>query len=221
MANTISRKRLIFQFIFFWCLWLAVQVVINVPVEHHLYGWPQELTLDAVKLLVWCGGAWWFIHQAEPRSLAIAPADQWRPNWSFRAGYWIWLVVVLYLLAQFYLSHHGLRFSRTFVPQYWGRYFMVVGVTEEFMFRGYFLNALLKRVSFTRANTLQAIAFAAMHIPRYLTTVPTMSPTAWISNLVSVAVLGALFGWLYAKSKSLWPGIILHMTWDILVTAFA
>ena len=221
MVNTISRKRLLGQFSVFWLTWLVVQYFINVPIQHHLGGWWQELALDAVKLAVWCGGAWWFLHRAPQSGLTVSPTDQWRPNWSFTAGYWVWGVITLYLLAQFYLAHHGLRIAHGFIPEYFGRYFLVVGVTEEFVFRGYFLNALLKHVSFVQANTLQAIAFASLHIPRYLTTIPAMSPMTWISNLVSVAILGAIFGWLYVKSRSLWPGIVVHMTWDILVTLFA
>lgn len=221
MSTTVSRRRLVWQFVGFWLTWLVVQIVINVPLEHHLHGWPQELTLDAVKLIVWLGGGWWFIHHTQPQALTVAPRVQWRPNWHFTAGYWAWGALVIYLLGQFWLTHHGLRVSHSFIPEYWGRYFLVVGVTEEFVFRGYFLNALLKRATFARANTIQALAFAAMHIPRYLTTIPPMSPLVWISNLVSVAILGAIFGWLYAKSHSLWPGIVVHMTWDILVTLFA
>lgn len=221
MANTLSKRRLFIQVIIFWVIWLGVQSLINVPIEHHLTGWSQEIALDGIKLFVWCGCAWWLIRQAGPQSLAVDPQKQWHPNWSFTAGYVIWAVMVVYLLAQFWLVHHGLRVAHTFLPEYWGRYFLVVGITEEMMFRGYVFNALLKHFSFAWANALQAIAFAAMHIPRYLTTVPPMSPLTWISNLVSVAILGAIFGWLYAKSRSLWPGIAVHMTWDILVTLFA
>lgn len=221
MTSKLSFHRLLLQLCLFWLTWLIVQVVINVPIERHLSGWPQEIALDVVKLVVWCGGAWWLSHRADQSAFTVSPTAQWRPAWSFTPGYWIWGIIVVYLLGQFYLAHHGLRVAYTFMPQYWGRYFLVVGISEEFMFRGYFLNALMNHLNFTRANTVQAIAFAAMHIPRYLTTVPVMSLGSWLNNLISVAVLGALFGWLYAKSRSLWPGIAVHMTWDILVTLFA
>lgn len=220
MAKMISKRRLTLQFLAFWITWLVVQIFLNTPIEHHLAGWWQELALDAIKLLVWLGGGWVFLHHAQPGTLTVSRKAQWRPAWHFTLGYWVWGVLVIYLVAQFLVIHHGLHLSRGFLPQYWGRYFLVVGITEEFVFRGYFLNALLQRTTLTKANTIQAIAFAAMHIPRYLTTIPPMSPLVWLSNLVSVALLGALFGWLYAKSHSLWPGIIVHMTWDILVTLF-
>ncbi|HJE86562.1 CPBP family intramembrane metalloprotease [Levilactobacillus brevis] len=220
MSRTISTRRFTLQVLIFWVIWLLVQLTLNSPIEHHLTGWSEELALDAVKLIIWVGGALWFLHRAHPEELAISPREQWRPNWHFTAGYVIWAVIVVYLLAEFALIHHGLRISPSFTPEYWGRYFLVVGVAEEFLFRGYFFNVLLKKFSLTRANTIQALAFACLHIPRYLTTVPAMSPATWIGNLVTVAALGALFGWLYAKSRSLWPGIIVHMTWDILVTLF-
>lgn len=220
MPKTISWQRLVGQFSSFWLVWLIVQYLINVPLEHHLSAWPQELAVDAVKLLVWLGGGWWFIHHASPQDLTVTNRQQWRPNWTFTTGYWVLGALIVYLLAQFWFTHHGLHVSRTFVPQYWGRYFLVVGITEEFVFRGYFLNVLLTRLPQNQANLIQTLAFTAMHIPRYLTTVPAMSPLVWLTNLVSVAILGSLFGWLYAKSHSLWPGIVTHMTWDILVTAF-
>lgn len=220
MSEKVSRRRSLLQFVFFWCLWLVVQIFLNTPIEQHLSGWSQELLLDAIKLVVWLGAGWWFIHTAAPNQLSISKWQQWRPAWRFSAGYVVWALIVIYLLVQFGLAHHGLRISPKFIPEFWGRYFLVVGVTEEFVFRGYFLNALLKHASLTTANVIQALAFASLHIPRYLTTVPTMSPVVWLSNLISVFVLGLLFGWLYAKSRSLWPGILVHMTWDILVTLF-
>lgn len=221
MSRTISTRRFTFQVIVFWVIWLIVQLVLNSPIEHHLTGWPEELALDATKLIVWVGAAVWLLHRAHPEELAISSHEQWQPNWRFTAGYVIWGAIVVYLLVEFWIVHHGLRLSPTFIPQYWGRYFLVVGVAEEFLFRGYFLNALLKKFSLTQANLIQALAFASLHIPRYLTTVPAMSPMTWVGNLITVTALGALFGWLYAKSRSLWPGIVVHMTWDILVTLFA
>ncbi|WP_143461974.1 CPBP family intramembrane glutamic endopeptidase [Levilactobacillus enshiensis] len=220
MSNSISTRRLTWQFIGFWFVWLLVQATLNIPISHHFHGWSQEILLDAIKLTIWVGAGWWFIHQAPHGTLSLTNREQWRPNWHFTAGYLVWLVIILYLGLQFWLLHHGLRVNRTFIPQYWGRYFLVVGIAEEFVTRGYFLNALLKKTSFTTANVIQALGFASMHIPRYLTTVPTMSVGAWLSNLASVFVLGLLFGWLYKTSRSLWPGIIVHMTWDILVTLF-
>ncbi|MFC6274985.1 CPBP family intramembrane glutamic endopeptidase [Levilactobacillus tangyuanensis] len=218
MKNRLSLARLGIQFAGFWLLWLIVQSLLNTPIERRLTGWPQEFALDAIKLIVWLGAAWWFIHRAGDQPLATGSREQWRPNWRFAAGYFVWGLVVVYLVGQAWLAHHGLRISPTFIPQYWGRYFLVVGVAEEFLFRGYFYNALRNRFSFGLANTIQALAFASMHIPRYLTTVPAMSPLAWITNLITVAMLGLLFGWLYERSHSLWPGIVVHMTWDILVT---
>lgn len=221
MSRTISTRRFTLQLIIFWIIWLLVQLGINTPIEHHLTGWPEEFALDATKLAVWVGGAIWLLHRAPTEALAIDRREQWRPNWHFTAGYAIWAGIVVYLLAEFWVVHHGLRVNPTFIPEYWGRYFLVVGVAEEFLFRGYFFNVLLKKFSLAKANTIQALAFACLHIPRYLTTVPAMRPMTWVGNLITVAALGALFGWLYAKSRSLWPGIAVHMTWDILVTLFA
>lgn len=221
MSRSITSRRLVFNLIGFWLVWLIVQIFLNVPIENHLTGWSQELALDAIKLTVWLGAGAWFLHQAAPSDLYLANRDQWHPNWRFIPGYLVLALVIVYLVGQFILAHHGLRINHSFRPEFWGRYFLVVGISEEFVFRGYFLNVLLTRYSLTTANIIQAVAFASLHIPRYLTTVPAMIPMAWISNLVSVAALGALFGWLYARSKSLWPGIAVHMTWDILVTLFA
>lgn len=220
MSEPVSNRRLGGQFVVFWLIWLIVQIGLNTPIEHHLSGWPQELLLDAIKLLVWLGATWWLLKHAQPGNLSLSNAEQWRPAWRFAAGYLVWGIIVVYLLAQFWVVHHGLTVAANFKPQFWGRYFLVVGVTEEYLFRGYFFNALLQKFSLGKANVIQALAFASMHIPRYLTTVPAMSVGVWISNLLSVFILGLLFGWLYARSRSLWPGIVTHMTWDILVTLF-
>jgi len=161
MSEPVSNRRLTIQFICFWLIWLVVQVGLNAPIEKHLSGWPQELLLDAIKLVVWLGAAWWFIRQADYRHLrlSLSNAEQWRPNWRFAAGYVVWGIIVIYLLGEFWLVHHGLIVNHSFIPQFWGRYFLVVGVTEEFLFRGYFFNALLQKFSLTTANVIQALAF--------------------------------------------------------------
>ncbi|WP_282801041.1 CPBP family intramembrane glutamic endopeptidase [Secundilactobacillus kimchicus] len=95
-----------------------------------------------------------------------------------------------------------------------------MGLCEETVFRGYFLNRLLRLMKSQQgALVLQALLFAAIHLPRYLTTYPSIAVNTMIINLVMVALLGYLFGWLFVHSHSLWPGIIVHSVWDLLVVA--
>ena len=79
--------------------------------------------------------------------------------WRFTAGYLVFGAVVVYLLFQFWLAHHGLRIAHGFIPEYWGRYFLVVGITEEFVFRGYFLNVLLRENQFDDGQRFASYRF--------------------------------------------------------------
>jgi len=67
---------------------------------------------------------------------------------------------------------------------------------EELIFRGIVLNGFLKRYSPTKAIILSALIFGVAHLN------PWQFPGAFI--------LGLIMGWLYWKTNSLIPGMVLH-----------
>ncbi len=83
---------------------------------------------------------------------------------------------------------------------------LLVGFIEEIPFRGIMLQELSKRTLFWKANTLTAFLFMLIHIPGWI----CMHSPIRMPTLVSIFMLGWVFGWLVRKSDSLWASIIFH-----------
>ena len=71
---------------------------------------------------------------------------------------------------------------------------------EEMLFRGIFLRGFLQKYSITKSILFSAILFAIYHGNIY------QMPVAM--------VLGIFSGWLYVKTRSLWPCIIAHGSYN-------
>jgi len=73
---------------------------------------------------------------------------------------------------------------------------VVAPLVEETVFRGYIFAGFRKKYGWKVALLISSIGFALMHL----------QPSA----LFPTFILGAMLGYIYHKSNSLWPGIILH-----------
>jgi len=81
---------------------------------------------------------------------------------------------------------------------------------EEIIYRGALLPALGHRMSFTTANTIQALVFGLMHV--------TVLETLVLA--IPLALVGAAFGWLYRRTGSLVTTIVAHSVFNALNFGF-
>jgi uncharacterized protein len=87
----------------------------------------------------------------------------------------------------------------------WGLAFFLVGMTEEFMLRGYLLYTLARGIRFWPAAFLLAILFGALHKGN-----PGESPF----GLVAAALIALVFSLILWKLGHLWWAIGFHTSWD-------
>ena len=73
---------------------------------------------------------------------------------------------------------------------------IVAPIGEEIIYRGMITKLLLEEYRPTKAILISALIFGVIHLN------PAQIPGAFL--------LGLLFGWLYYKTRSVIPGIILH-----------
>jgi len=83
--------------------------------------------------------------------------------------------------------------------------FLLVSLTEEIIFRGYFLRNLMHSYSKYLALLITATFFALMH---------AFNPNVGILGLVSIFVAGIFLGITYIHTKNLWFPIALHFSWN-------
>ena len=77
---------------------------------------------------------------------------------------------------------------------------IVAPLTEEPIFRGIILRGLLRRHSPVASVVVSALLFSFIHL----------NPT----QLLPAFLLGLLVGWIYLKTKSLWPCILVHAIYN-------
>ena len=80
---------------------------------------------------------------------------------------------------------------------------LVAPLAEETFFRGFVFAGLRSRYDWRWAAAISAALFAAAHLE--------------ITFFIPAFILGFLFAYLYQKSNSVWPGMILHFLWNTFV----
>lgn len=123
------------------------------------------------------------------------------------------LVFIVGMAAYFTLMHKaGVPFlSYTALYKRWGwpvwSMFMMISimpaVVEELAFRGVVQSRLIHVVGQRQAWLIQAAMFSVLHM------VPLMFPSHF--------AMGLGLGYLRSRSKSLYPGMMLHATWNGLI----
>ena len=135
---------------------------------------------------------------------------------AFRRPYWIgalWgFAALTLLLAALHAAHgfdfghiilHGLRLEK--FAAYWAAMFLLVGLFEEFLFRGYVQFSLARGIGFWPAALIGSCAFAAVH---------RLNPGETPPGLLGVFAIGLFFCLTLRRTGSLWFAVGFHAAWD-------
>lgn len=77
---------------------------------------------------------------------------------------------------------------------------LVGPVWEEVAFRGVLLRALLAKVHAALAVGIAAVLFGAAHVPGGYR----------LTGFLGTATIGAIYCWLFVRTRSVWPGVAVH-----------
>jgi hypothetical protein len=116
------------------------------------------------------------------------------------------LLVILFGMHAFDFGHvvlHGLGIVR--FATFWGVLFLLVGLTEEFMLRGYSQFTLARGMGFWPAAVLLSAIFGAVHLKN--------PGEAWLGALAA-GVIGLFFCLTLRRTGSLWFAVGFHAAWD-------
>lgn len=94
---------------------------------------------------------------------------------------------------------------------------LLIGICEEFLCRGWLLNEFLERYGETKKGVwysiiISGVIFGLMHIGNIFTMGQAVSTT--ITQVISAAGTGIIFGLIYYKTKNIWSVVFLHGLWD-------
>ncbi len=116
------------------------------------------------------------------------------------------LLEILHGLHAFDFGHvvlHGITIVRYAI--FWGVVFLLVGLVEEFLFRGYTLFTLGRGLGFWPAAALLSIGFGAIHLNNH--------GEAWTGALAA-GLIGFFFCLTLRRTGSLWFAVGFHAAWD-------
>lgn len=133
------------------------------------------------------------------------------------------LIFTVLVLGSSFISYGEFRINPNFIFAENLIFYLVVGIVEELVYRGWALNALLLHMPPNKANLVSALFFILLHWPSYfikLFTTGEFLTANFISQSVTVFVLGMIFGYMFQKDKSLVTPILFHGFYDIIVAAF-
>ncbi len=116
------------------------------------------------------------------------------------------LLVILYGMRAFDFGHvvlHGFRIVRFAI--FWGVLFLLVGLTEEFVLRGYSQFILARGMGFWPAAVLLSTIFGAVHLKN--------PGEAWVGALAA-GFIGLFFCLTLRRTGSFWFAVGFHAAWD-------
>lgn len=96
---------------------------------------------------------------------------------------------------------------------------ILIGFTEEVVFRGFILTELQKMTRFWAANLLSSVLFLMIHFPKWFKEGVLMDPGI-IGSFTYVICFGLLAGYVFRKTKSIWPCMIIHSVNNFMTTFF-
>jgi len=196
-----------------WCireLWLVQFLDLMDPV-------PRAITSATIKIIIWVIPVILLVKVMEKSK----PFSYLRLHHNFRIGLkwtgWVSLALIFYFLINLIFLKNNIDFQIGFNG--WLNTILLVGITEEIVFRGFLLRKLMDSFRFWIANTITALLFVSIHFPIWFYKGQFESPYI-LSSILTVFVLGILFGLVYKKSNSLWTVIIVHSLYNLLVLLF-
>lgn len=102
--------------------------------------------------------------------------------------------------------------------------FLIVGIGEETVFRGWGYNLLKKVHSNTVSSIISALLFVVLHWPAYFIKLLLYGQFNWsgfVTQSISALVCGLLFAIMLKRSETLWNPIIAHFYYDWMLEVFA
>jgi membrane protease YdiL (CAAX protease family) len=211
MNNRIFNRALAFPF-FIYFAWILIWLIERSLAPYWLglqTSVGQALYFLGAKLLIWVLPAVFLIKMSGHKFNEVMGLDRW-PGiliWGGGAGA---VLMVANLLVKTLITHQAILTTTLSWPLFNG--VIVAPITEEIAFRGAILPGLQQKLSFFWANTICALLFMAAHLPGWYfqgRLFPmVVNP---LNGVLTVFLLGWLFGYVRYRSCSVSAGILTHI----------
>jgi len=195
-------------FLLIWSLRATVFIGIDEGIESAFW---KNVYSNAIKLVIWVVPVLitlWVWHRSPFKFVKLTTRVELRGLMIAALAVAAWLSVVIVVEA----TLSGKRIAPMLFHRDWLMILagvVVSPISEEILFRGFFLNGLNESLSFWKSNVISAAVFMLVHVPYWISKNGFSGPV--LKDLANVFLLGCLFGWVMKKTNSLWPAIGAHI----------
>lgn len=179
---------------------------------------PQAIMSALIKIVIWMIPVILFVKFVEKRKPFIYLGLRQHFNKGLQWAGWSSVILIsFYFLLNFVVLDHPFNLQLSFNT--WLNTIILVGFTEEIVFRGFLLKKLNETYHFWLANIITSLLFVSIHFPIWFYKGLFVFPNI-LSPILTVFLISIIFGVIYQKSNSLWSVIILHSLYNLLVSLF-
>ena len=199
--------------VIFFAVWSVRELVIQPAFLSPLDNIFSEVIGEFIKLLVWTLPAILLIRYFhDDMWIGLKEMFITKPKWFKDAPV---LLLVFVPILQAILQNQTIAIDPNFNSSRLIGGVLFVGITEEIVFRGFLLNAFLKKLEMKRAIALNEVFFVLIHYPIWI--YRGLDFAAILSSSIAVFLIGVLFSYSFVKTRNIFVPIALHMIWNLLV----
>jgi uncharacterized protein len=170
---------------------------------------PALYIFDVFKLLIWTVPVFAYLKYENLAALSwlrLESVTRTGIKWAVIVS----LVVIASQLAGKMVAG-PLKFNLYFAMDKWIKGVILVGFTEEILFRGFLLQKIAGYLSFSWANLVTSLLFLLIHFPGWLSqnSLPP-GPVEKMGMFAFIFIFSIIQGRVYQKTGSLWTCIIIH-----------
>lgn len=119
-------------------------------------------------------------------------------------------VIIIYVTVSRLLSNGELQFNPFFSLDSWVGGVLLIGFTEEIVFRGFLLQKFEEVLGSKYANAITAVLFLLIHFPKWYMQGNLFMAGFMVNSVLFIFLFSILQAVFLKKTDSLWTCIILH-----------
>lgn len=195
-----NEKKTLWYFVAgFFLIWLLRVLLLSSPVADSLVG---DVIGTSIRFVLFLGPAVmvsrYFYHEKFTEAFALH-----KPR---KTGVYLAIAYTILLVADAFVTRNivftrniWILFNIPFAP-----------IIEELVFRGFLLTELEKQMDGMQAIVVSAIVFTLLHYPGWIL-LSHMSLIVLVMNSAQVFIFGFILGFIKRQSKSVYPGMVVHI----------
>ncbi|MBR4201083.1 MAG: CPBP family intramembrane metalloprotease [Oscillospiraceae bacterium] len=224
MSDTAKSKRipaLILYAVLFYTVWALWALVIRPPLKEAMDdSLLFELLSSCFKTLVWTVPALLLIKAFEPE-MQVGLRQMFTEKVPLKAILLWTLIFVIFGGGTLFrgILHGTLHINPEFSLKS-NQWLLIVGISEETVFRGWFLNATAKDDKDWKPIALNAVMFLCIHFPGWIQKGMLLQAFTGF-GFFTILLFSVLVSVCFLKHKNLLLPVFLHMLYDFLLEFFA